>query len=114
METKQEVRIEDAHLLANNHFLRLGEFFDIKERSERLENQKALEEVLDWAKKKTGSEDIIDVLLHIRSVERQFSTDDEPRLTKVRRYIAIENDKEHLEKELSLLKGTDVPGIRPQ
>lgn len=102
-----EVQVpEDVHLLANRNFYRLGEFFGIEDRPTRLENQKALEEVLEWAKKKSGSEDIIDVLLHIRGIERMLGTDTEPRLTKLRRYITIEKEKEHLDKELELLKGT--------
>lgn len=104
MENKPEVRIEDAHLLANRSFYRLGEFFGIKDRTERIDNQKALEEVLEWGKKKSGSEDIIDVLLHIRSIERMLGTDGEDRLTKLRRYIALEGDQEHINKEMRLLK----------
>lgn len=108
MDENPQVRVEDAHLLANHNFFRLGEFFGIKDRSERLDNQKALEKVLEWAKKASGSEDIIDILLHVRQVERSLGTDTEPRLAKLTRYIALEADQEHLNKELALLKGTDV------
>ena len=107
MDEKNKVQIEDAHLLANHNFFRLGEFFGIKDRAERMDNQKALERVLEWAKTKSGSEDIIDILLHVRGVERTLGTNAEPRLAKLTLYIAIEAEQEHLNKELELLKGTD-------
>lgn len=101
-----EIPVEDAHLLANNHFLKLGEFLGIDDREDRLTNKKALEEVLEWAKAKSDSQELVDILLHIRSVERGLvGNSGEPRITKLRRYIALEQDQEHIDKEMELLKG---------
>lgn len=105
MDEKQPVQItEDAHLLANHNYYRLGEFFGINDHSTRVDNQKSLEKVLDWAKKKSNSNDIIDILLHVRQVERTLGTDNEPRLAKLTRYIALEAEQEHLDKEMELLR----------
>lgn len=95
---------EDAHLLANHDFYRLGEFFGIKDPETRRANQKSLERVLEWAKKQSDSNDIIDVLLKIRSVERTLGTDSEPRLAKLTRYIALQGEQEKITKEMELLK----------
>lgn len=97
---------EDAHLLANHNFYRLGEFFGITDPQERRDNTKALDEVLQWAQKESKSQELIDVLLHIRQIERTLGTDSEPRLTKLRRYIALQEDQNRLNKEMELLKGT--------
>ena len=104
-----EMPLEDVHLLANHNFLRLGEFFDLDKREDRLDNKQALEEILDWGKKKSNSEDIIDVLLHIRQIERGLiGNSGESRVTKLRRYIALEKDQEKIDKEMSLIKGGSI------
>ena len=109
MAKSPEVLIEDAHLLANHNFLRLGEFFGLDTRGDRLDNKQALEEVLEWAKNKSESDDIIDVLLHIRSIERNLVGDStEPRINKIRKYIALEKDQERVDKEKALLTGQEV------
>lgn len=91
----------------DENYMRLAEFFNM-ERDEKEDNLEALKEVYDWAKEKTASEEPIDILLHLRSIERTLLGDaTEPRLTKLRRFIALSNDKENIEKEMKLLKGTD-------
>lgn len=108
MSEKETVISQDDALLMDDNYMRLAEFFNIEERVERMENLEALKDIYDWAKKKTASEDPIDILLHIRSIERSLLGDpSEPRITKLRRYIALSNDQERLDKEMQLLKGTD-------
>ncbi len=103
-----EVITQNDALLMDDHYMRLAEFFDLEERTDRMDNLEALKEIYDWAKFKTGSEKPIDILLHIRDVERGLmGSTEEPRIRKIRRYIALSSDQENVEKEMKLLKGTD-------
>lgn len=105
---QEDIITEPKALLMDENYMRLAEFFHIEERSEREDNLEALKEVYDWAKEKTASEDPIDVLLHLRSIERTLLGDpSEPRLTKVRRYVALSQEQEKLDKEMKLLQGTN-------
>lgn len=101
--SNNEILVEDTHL--NDSDIReVSDWFGLKEREERLENHKAIVEILEWAMEKTGNKDVIDALLHIRGVERGLvGSGTEPRITKLRRFIALEKDKERIEKELELL-----------
>ncbi len=105
---QKEVITQNDALLMDEDYARLAEFFEITDRAERLDKLEALKEVREWAKEKANSEEMIDMLLHIRSTERTLLGDaTEPRLTKLRRYIALSKEQEQIDKELQLLKGTN-------
>lgn len=104
---KPDVLLESPELLSDDSIVKAAEFFGLNDRVKRYENKEALSEVIEWAKKKTGSDEIIDILLHIRSVERTFrgGEPNEDRLNKIRRFALLDIDQEKLNKEKELLVG---------
>lgn len=109
------ITIEDVHLLANHNFLRLGEFFGLEKREDRDIHKRALEDILNWATEKSKSKELVDILLFIRSAEKDFVKEDptENRVTRLRRFIVLEKDQERLDKEKALLTGQEVKDAEP-
>ena len=102
---RPDVLIEHADLLADDNFLRLGEFFGLEKTVDRFALADDLRDILVWAKERSGSEEAVDILLQIRNIERQFIKADptENRIKRLRRYIALEKDQERINKEMELL-----------
>jgi len=115
MAEQVEIPIQDVHLLADDKFLRLGEFFGLEKPEDRELHKKVLEMILNWARKESQSDEAIDILLHIRSVERMFRKDpSENRLSRLKRYIALKEDQERVDKEMQLLTDKQEESDEPR
>lgn len=93
----------------------LADYFGLKTREDRLEYADSLKEVLDWAQSKTKSQFISDVILTIRSVEKNLIRNaSEPKLHNLRRYIYLEGEQARLDSDkAAILKKPEENGPTP-
>ena len=103
---KQEASTPDVDSFKfNPDFMRLSEYFKIDPQESNWYQEKLIT-VLEWAKEKSGSKDIIDALVELKSLERELGTsaDLTKRINTVYRWVRLDQDERRIQKEKGLVK----------
>ena len=85
-------------------FAKLSQYFKV-DSNESNWYQDKLQAILGWAKEKSGSKDILDILLELKALERELGThnDLEKRVNNVYRWIRLDQDEKRIQKEKKVL-----------
>ena len=84
--------IEDLDIIADTRVYDLAKYYGLKDRTDRIQHKKALQEIIKWGEAKSKSQDISDIIKVVRRQEKKLVRDgSEPTINNFHRFVYFDN-----------------------